>query len=90
MDPEKTMQQFTTITKQGQLTIPKSMLRDFGVRGSTKAVIRRSGQRIIVEPKREFWSLAGSLHSSVTLNDKKLAMTRRVFAKQWARRIPRA
>lgn len=82
----KIMQQFTTITRQGQLTIPKSMLRAFGVRGATKAMIRRSGHRIIVEPKREFWSLAGSLRSHIVLNNKKLASARRAFAKEWPRR----
>ena len=83
------MQQFTTITRQGQVTIPKSMLREFGVRGATKAVIRRSGQRIIVEPKRTFWSLAGSLRSPVILSDKKLAGARRAFAKEWPPRTLR-
>ncbi|MEK7541589.1 MAG: AbrB/MazE/SpoVT family DNA-binding domain-containing protein [Patescibacteria group bacterium] len=83
------MQQFTTITRQGQLTIPKAILREFGVHGATKAAIRRSGQRIIVEPKRAFWSLAGSLRSRIALSDKKLRSARRAFAKEWPRRISR-
>ncbi len=79
------MRHFTTITKQGQLTIPKSLLREFGVRGATKAIVRRNGQMLIVEPKREFWSLAGSLGSSIKLSDKKFSSARRAFAKEWPR-----
>ena len=77
------MQQIVSITNRGQLTIPKAMLEKFGITNGAKAVVRRSGSQIIVEPKRDFWSLAGSLASSVKLTDKQLRQARDAFAKQW-------
>lgn len=77
------MEQIVSITKQGQLTIPKAMRVVFGIEGSVKAVIKRDGERIVVSPKNGFWGLAGILKSKVRLNDSQLRKARASFAKQW-------
>ncbi|MFC1790724.1 AbrB/MazE/SpoVT family DNA-binding domain-containing protein, partial [Patescibacteria group bacterium] len=35
------MPQLVSITSQGQLTIPKSMRESFGIKGATKATIKK-------------------------------------------------
>ena len=77
------MQQIVTITDQGQLTIPKSILRDFGISGRIKAGIKKDGNKLIVEPKADFWSLAGSLGGDIRLTDLQLRKARGEFSKKW-------
>lgn len=77
------MEKIVSITKQGQLTIPKQLLEDFKIRGAVKALVRKLGHTIIVEPKRDFWSLSSSLKSSVSLTDKELRKARETFGKSW-------
>lgn len=77
------MQDVVSITSQGQLTIPMSIRRSFGIKGSIKAVIRKENNLIIVEPKKDFWSLAGSLTSEVKLSDKQLQEARESFSENW-------
>ncbi len=79
------MQQIVSITSQGQISLPKLMLQDLGIYGATKAVAQKVGNTIIVSPKRDFWSLAGSLASEVKLSDKQLKEARNSFSKNWAR-----
>ena len=76
------MRQVVSITSQGQLTIPKSMRDAFGINRSTKAVIIKQGNTMIVTPKRDFWSLKGALKSKVKLSDKQLREAREAFGKQ--------
>ena len=78
------MQQIVSITSQGQLSIPKLMLQDLGIYGATKAVAQRVDNYIIVNPKQDFWSLAGSLASEIKLTDKQLRNARNIFSKNWA------
>jgi len=80
------MQQIVSITSQGQLTIPKSFLLDLGIDSSTKAVIIKKGRVLEVHPKRDFWSLAGSLKSSVKLTDEELKKAREEFSNSWAKK----
>ncbi len=80
-------EKIVTITSQGQLTIPRFMRKRFGIKGSTKAVVRTEGDTIIVTPKSDFWSLAGSIKTSVRLNDRQLRGARRAFEKEWARKL---
>ena len=81
------MQSIISITSQGQLTIPKSIRRSFGFSSlSTKALIRKQGNRIIVEPKGSFWALEGALKSKVKLSDNQLREARNSFANQGAKR----
>lgn len=79
------MEQIVSITSQGQLTIPKTILADFGIAAGAKALIRKEGSLIIVEPKTDFWSLSGSLQSPVRLSDKQLAQARRSFIRKWSK-----
>lgn len=77
------MPDIVSITSQGQLTIPMSIRRSFGIKGSVKAIIRKENNLIIVEPKKDFWSLEGSLASEVKLSDKELQEARDSFSKNW-------
>ena len=80
------MQKIVSITSQGQVTIPKAWLREMGIKGATKAVAKKKGGKLEIEPKADFWSLAGSLKSDVVLTDKQLREAREEFGKSWARR----
>ena len=80
------MEKIVSITKQGQLTIPKKLLQDFKIRGATKAVVYKVGNTIIVKPKHDFRSLSGSLKSKVSLTDKELHKARESFGKSWSRK----
>ena len=79
------MQQVVSITSQGQLTIPRLMLQDLGIYGSTKALIQKKKNVILVTPRNDFWSLAGSLKSEVKLSDSELREARKRFSKTWAK-----
>lgn len=79
------MTQAVSITSQGQLTIPKSIRDAFGIHGMVKAFIKTDGNKIIVEPKTDFWSLPSSLESKVSLSDKELQKARQDFSKKWAK-----
>lgn len=77
--------QIVSITSQGQITIPQSIRRAFGIKNAVKAVIWKNGGKIVVEPRQNFWSLAGSLHSRIKLSDQQLKKSRQAFARQWPR-----
>jgi len=87
MISDNNMEQMVTITKQGQLTIPKKVLKMFGIRGSTKAKIKVNNGKIVVEPKKDFWSLAGSLSTGIRLSDKQLKEARKAFEREWPRKM---
>ena len=82
-----TAEKIVTITSQGQLTIPRFVRKRFGIKGSTKAVLRTEGNTIVVDPKNDFWSLSGSLKSSICLTDRQLNAARAAFSKKWARKV---
>lgn len=75
-----------SITRQGQLTIPKFIRKSFGIEKGAKAVIWKEREQIVVVPKRSFWSLSGALRSRVSLSDASLKRTRRDFARKWPRK----
>lgn len=80
------MNYVVSITSQGQLTIPKKIRDYFDIdQTATKAVITKVGKKIIVEPKDDFWSLAGSLKSKIKLTDAELKEARTAFGKKWAK-----
>lgn len=81
------MKKIVSITSQGQLTIPKSMLAAFGIKRAVKALVRNEGKLIIVEPKGNFWSLAGALKSKIRLSDKQLKQARKSFEQDWPRNL---
>lgn len=74
-----------SITRQGQLTVPKVILREFGISKGAKAVVRKNGTTITVTPKKDFWSLSGALKGRVHLTDAQLRAARQAFSKQWPR-----
>lgn len=78
------MLQISSITSQGQLSIPKSFLEELGITSATKAVIERKGQTLVISPRKDFWSLGGSLKSSIKLTDAQLKEARESFSKNWA------
>ena len=77
------MEKIVSITKQGQLTIPKKLLEDFKIQGAIKAAVQRIGDAIVVKPKHDFWSLSGVLKSKISLTDKELRQARESFGKNW-------
>jgi len=80
------MNYIVSITSQGQLTIPKGIRDDFDINQASKAVIKKVGSKIVVEPKSDFWSLGGSLKSEIRLTDKQLRKARLSFEKEWAKK----
>ncbi|MBU3935239.1 AbrB/MazE/SpoVT family DNA-binding domain-containing protein [Patescibacteria group bacterium] len=80
------MNYIVSITSQGQLTIPKGIRDDFDITQASKAVIKKVGSKIVVEPKGGFWSLGGSLKSEIKLTDKQLREARLSFEKEWAKK----
>ena len=79
------MQSIVSITSQGQVTIPKEMRKLFGLKGSSKAIARLVGETIVIEPKVDFFDLAGSLRSKVKLSDVKLRKAREKFSEKWGK-----
>lgn len=79
------MDHVVSITTQGQLTIPKSIRKAFKMTRSMKATIEKQGNVIILRPKNDFWTLAGSLKSSVKLSDKQLREARQKFSESWGK-----
>lgn len=80
------MLDIVSITSQGQLTIPKSIRRQFGIGGSTKATIKKIGNSIVVEPRKSFSSLGGSLNSGIVATEADLAEARNNFSSKWPRK----
>ncbi len=82
-------EQMVSITSQGQLTIPKSILKSFGIVKGGKAVVGKVGNEIIVKPKRSLFDLAGSLGGKIKLTDVQLRKAREAFEKEWPRPLPK-
>lgn len=79
------MKQLVSITSQGQLTIPVAIRQQFGITGATKATICREGDRIVVQPGKDFWEAVKLMHGGkVKLSDKQLREARGKFEKEWA------
>ena len=78
------METIISITSQGQLAIPMKIRRQLGITTQSKAAIKVENNKIVITPKSDFWSLAGSLKSDITLSDKELREAREEFGKRWA------
>ncbi len=76
--------QLVSITSQGQLTIPKDFREALGITSRTKAEIKIEGDKMMVKPRTNFWSLGGSLKSKIKLTDKQLRQARKAFETSWA------
>ena len=51
-----------SITSQGQISIPAKIRRELGLNRSKKALVKREGNKMVIEPVSDFLNLAGSLH----------------------------
>ena len=51
-----------SITSQGQISIPAKLRKELGFDKKGKAIIRKEGSNLIIEPVVDFMSLKGSLH----------------------------
>lgn len=78
------MQNVISITSKGQLTIPKSIVDKLGIKTPSKAVIKSEKHKIVIEPKKDFWSLESSLKSKIKLSDNQLRHAREAFSHTWA------
>ncbi len=81
------MQNIVTITRQGQVTIPRAVRKRFGLNGSAKALLHEDGDTITIRPRKNFWQLPGSLKGTVRLSNQQLRRARASFAKEWARQV---
>lgn len=80
------MTHIVSITSQGQVTIPKQILRNWGIKSATKAeLVEDKSGKVFIKPKKDFWSLGGSLATGVKLTDKQLSKARHEFAELWAK-----
>jgi bifunctional DNA-binding transcriptional regulator/antitoxin component of YhaV-PrlF toxin-antitoxin module len=79
------MQQMVSITSRGQMTIPQEMLRQMSLDVPMKVLVRQQKNIIMVEPRQDFWSLAGSLKSEVVLTDGQLKKARNSFSEKWGK-----
>lgn len=50
-----------TITSQGQISIPAKLRKELSLAKKDKALVKREGKRIIIEPIPDLLSLKGSL-----------------------------
>lgn len=80
--------QTVTITSQGQVTIPKKMREYYGITQSQKVTIENTEKGILVRPKKDFWSLAGSLKSGIVATDTDLRKAREKMLTDWPRKLP--
>lgn len=53
------MQQYITITSQGQITIPVAFRKKFGLNKAQKAIIRADGDKVVIESIADIRSLRG-------------------------------
>jgi len=63
------MQQFVSITSQGQISIPAQMRKALGLSRYNKALIRQEHNRLIIEPAPDLLALGGSLRD-IAITDK--------------------
>jgi len=53
-----------SITSQGQISIPAKVQKQLGFKKPSKAILRVEGDRIVVEPVKDFLEMGGSLKTS--------------------------
>ena len=53
-----------SITSQGQISIPAKFRKELGLDKKRKAIVRKEGKSLIVEPVRDFFDLKGSLKTN--------------------------
>lgn len=65
-----------SITSQGQISIPSKLRRELGLEKIGKAQVFQEGNRIIIEPIKDFLQLGGSLKTKIKASPGKI---RRAF-----------
>lgn len=50
-----------SITSQGQISIPAQLRKQLGLESGKKALVKREGERLMVEPIPDIFSFKGSL-----------------------------
>ncbi len=50
-----------SITSQGQISIPAKFRRELGLEGGKKALVKKEGERLMIESIPDIFSLKGSL-----------------------------
>ena len=78
------MQHIVSITDQGQVGIPVSVRKALGIKGKTKAVLEKKGDKIVIKPEKTFWQLWGGMKSKIKLTDAQLRAARDAFERNWA------
>jgi|Napbiome12C3dose_1001474.scaffolds.fasta_scaffold00049_36 AbrB family looped-hinge helix DNA binding protein len=53
-----------SITSQGQISIPAGFRRELGLNKGKKALVSLEGEKLIIEPVKDFLELAGSLKTN--------------------------
>lgn len=54
-----------SITSQGQISIPARFRRELGLESGKKALVKKEGERLLIEPVEDFLQLEGSLKHKV-------------------------
>ena len=81
------VKKIVSLTQQNQVSIPVSMIKEWGKRRPTKLVVVMIGDEVRMRPVKDFWSLGGSLKSEIKLTDTELRAARESFEKKWARKL---
>lgn len=66
------MELATSITSQGQVTIPVSIRRHLGLRPSDKVEFLKENGRVYIKPSKDFLQLKGTLKSKRKYTDSEL------------------
>ena len=78
------LQRIVSITRSGQLTIPKNFREKLGIIGGAKAVIKLKDNSLFVSPHLNFKQLSGSLGGNIKLTNRELKKARKAFQTKWA------
>jgi len=60
-----------SITSQGQISIPIPLRRGLGLERSRKAIVSTQGDKILIEPVKDFLELGGSLKTNIKISPRK-------------------
>jgi len=78
------MDYIVSITSQGQVSIPRRVLRDMEINIPAKAILRKRDNSLEIEPRKDFWSLGGSLNTGIRLSQSDLRRAREEYGKSIA------
>ena len=82
------MSDVSTITKKGQVTIPVSIRREWGLFPEQRVVfIKRRDSKVEIRPATDFFSLRGSIRTRSRYSDKKAnRVLRQYFSKDYGQK----